>query len=116
MNFVPTTATPPASTLQISHDPQAQLRGLYCALLESQEQFDEFKQLLALYPVPPEQVVEEEPADAARVRATLNAKLRSWVASPFADLSVAQVLQWRAIVVDERLNVSMSPWKESAAY
>ena len=32
------------------------------------------------------------------------------------DLSVAQVLQWRAIVVDERLNVSISPWKESNVY
>lgn len=116
MNFVATAATPPASTLQISHEPQAQLRGLYCALLESQEHFDEFKQLLALYPVPAEPVVEEETADAARVRATLNAKLRSWVAGPFADLSASQVLQWRAIVVDERLNVSVSPWKESSAY
>ena len=33
-----------------------------------------------------------------------------------ADLSVVQVLQWRAIVVDERLNVSISPWKESNIY
>jgi hypothetical protein len=116
MNFVTNTTSGPASTtLPLSHDAHAQLRALYCALLEHQEYFDEFKQLLSLYSTPPEQA-DEEPAESARVRAALNNKIRSWVAGPFNDLSVVQVLQWRAIVVDERLNVSISPWKESNAY
>ena len=31
-------------------------------------------------------------------------------------LSAAQTLQWRAIVVEERFNVTLSPWKESNVY
>lgn len=115
MNFVSNATSSAPTTVQIAHDTHAQLRALYVALLEHQEYFDEFKQLLALYAAPPEPV-EEETAEAARVRATLNGKIRSWVAGPFTDLSVVQVLQWRAIVVDERLNVSISPWKESNVY
>jgi hypothetical protein len=59
-----------------------------------------------------------EPADAAGVRARLNERIRTWVGggSRFAGLSATQVLQWRAIVVEERLNVSLSPWKESNVY
>lgn len=116
MNIATNAPTAPISTVQIAHDPHAQLRSLYCALLEHQEYFDEFKQILSLYVIPPEHVTEEEPVDAARVRATLNSKIRTWVGGPFTDLSVTQVLQWRAIVVDERLNVSISPWKESNVY
>jgi hypothetical protein len=114
MNIVTTNAaTSTAATLPL--DPHAQLRALYVALLEHQECFDEFKHLLSLYAIPAEQL-DEEPVESARVRALLNAKIRSWVSGVFTDLSVAQVLQWRAIVVDERLNVSISPWKESNAY
>lgn len=115
MNFVSNTTSSVTSPLPLSHDAHAQLRALYAALLEHQEYFDEFKQLLSMYSMPSEPV-EEEPAEASRVRATLNNKIRSWVAGPFNDLSVVQVLQWRAIVVDERLNVSISPWKESNVY
>ncbi|MEZ4313090.1 MAG: hypothetical protein R3F14_34145 [Polyangiaceae bacterium] len=111
-----TTSSPaPSSTLPISHDPHAQLRALYIALLENQAYFDEFKHLLSLY-APPADQMEEEPAECARVRSVLNNTIRGWVTGPFTDLSVAQVLQWRAIVVDERLNVSISPWKESNVY
>lgn len=112
MNIVTTNATT-TSTLPV--DPHAQLRALYVALLEHQEYFDEFKHLLSLYATPPE-ALDEEPLESARVRGLLNGKIRAWVNGPFTDLSVAQVLQWRAIVVDERLNVSISPWKESNAY
>lgn len=116
MNFSPSTTTAPvSSSLPIAHDAHAQLRALYIALLEHQDYFDEFKHLLSLYSLPAENV-DEEPVDCARVRSTLNNKIRSWLSGPFADLSVAQVLQWRAIVVDERLNVSISPWKESNIY
>jgi hypothetical protein len=97
-----------------SVDPHAQLRALYISLLQHQEHFDEFKQLLALYSITPE--ADEEPLDAARIRAQLNARIRSWVGGFFDGLSAAQVLQWRAIIVEERFNVSLSPWKESNAY
>lgn len=114
MNIVTTTAST-STNLPIATDPHAQLRALYCALLEHQEYFDEFKHLLSQYALPQEPL-DEEPAEAARVRSILNSRIRSWLTGPFTDLSVAQVLQWRAIVVDERLNVSISPWKESNVY
>jgi len=116
MSFATISTTPPAPmTLPLPQDPHAQLRALYVALLEHQEYFDEFKHLLSLYAMPTEQA-DEEPAECARVRSVLNGKIRSWLTGSFTDLSVAQVLQWRAIVVEERLNVSISPWKESNVY
>lgn len=96
-------------------DPHAQLRALYLSLLTRQEHFDEFKQLLALYEVSPE-TLDTEPAEAAAVREKLNARIRQWVGGRFDGLSAAQVIQWRAIVVEERFNVSLSPWKESNVY
>ena len=97
-------------------DPHTQLRSLYMSLLQRQERFDEFKQLLALYTgVTPDQL-DEEPSEAAQVRMRLNERIREWVGSSFEGLSAAQVLQWRAIVVEERFNVSLSPWKESNVY
>jgi hypothetical protein len=96
-------------------DPHAQLRALYFSLLTHQEHFDEFKQLLALYDVAPE-LSEQEPDPAAAVRTRLNDRIRDWVGGRFEGLSAAQVLQWRAIVVEERLNVALSPWKESNMY
>jgi hypothetical protein len=96
-------------------DHHAQLRALYLSLLTRQEHFDEFKQLLALYQVEPG-CVDAEPAEAAEVRERLNARIRHWIGGRFDGLSAAQVLQWRAIVVEERFNVSLSPWKESNMY
>lgn len=98
-----------------SIDPHAQLRALYISLLQHQEHFDEFKQLLALYSLTPEQS-DEEPDDAACIREQLNERIRTWVGGFFDGLSAIQVLQWRAIVVEERFNVSLSPWKESNTY
>jgi hypothetical protein len=46
----------------------------------------------------------------------LNARIRDWVGDKFVGLSATQMLQWRAIVVEERFNVSLSPWKESNNY
>jgi hypothetical protein len=57
-----------------------------------------------------------EPEGACAVRDRLNDRIRDWVGGRFDGLSVAQVLQWRAIVVEERLNISLSPWKESNMY
>ena len=96
-------------------DPHAQLRALYLSLLTHQEHFDEFKQLLSLYDVAPE-VMTCEPDGACEVRCRLNERIKEWVGGGFEGLSAAQVLQWRAIVVEERFNVSLSPWKESNFY
>jgi hypothetical protein len=100
---------------QASYDPHSQLRALYQALLSSQDYFDEFKRMLQLYSFDPQEA-DEEPSEAAAVRQRLNDRIRSWVGSQFSGLSATQLLQWRAIVVEERFNVSLSPWKESNGY
>ena len=102
-------------TLQTTYDPHSQLRALYQALLSNQDSFDEFKRLLQLYDFDPRQA-EEEPAEAGAVRERLNERIRSWVGGDFEGLSARQTLQWRAIIVEERFNVSLSPWKESNSY
>jgi hypothetical protein len=96
-------------------DPHAQLRALYRSLLTKQEYFDEFKRLLAMYEVQSDDG-DAEPEEAAGVRARLNDRIREWVGGTFDGLSASQTLQWRAIVVEERFNVSLSPWKESNVY
>ena len=99
-----------AAALDTLHDPHAQLRRLYTSLLEEQHRFDEFKRLLALYPVVQ---TDEESAEAREVRARLNARINEWVAGEFDGLSAAQVALWRSIVVEERINVARSAWRES---
>ncbi len=96
-------------------DPHAQLRSLYLSLLERQDHFDEFKQLLALYP-PSVRESGVESDEAKGIRMKLNDRIRTWVGGAFEGLSVTQVLQWRGIVVEERFNISLSPWKESNCY
>lgn len=102
-------------TTQLTFDPHAQLRALYQALLSNQESFDEFRRLLALYSLDPNKV-EEEPEESAAVRQKLNDRIRSWIGGGFVGLSAMQTLQWRAILIEERFNVSLSPWKESNCY
>lgn len=96
-------------------DSHAQLRSLYMTLLEHQARFDEFKSLLAQYE--PAEILdnETEPQSAVEVRTKLNTRIRDWVEG-FDGMSAQQVIQWRAIVVEERINVSLSPWKESNLY
>jgi hypothetical protein len=95
-------------------DPHEQLRRLYRSLLEDQNRFDEFKQLLAMYP----NMVEgdEEPPGAQEIRAKLNGRISEWLNGEFDGLTAAQVLLWRGIVVEERINVALSPWRESNMY
>lgn len=94
-------------------DSHAQLRKLYMSLLERQERFDEFKQLLALYPG---KLDHDETEDAYAVRARLNERIAEWIGEDFDGLSASQTLLWRGIVVEERFNVQLSPWKESNVY
>ena len=95
-------------------DSHNQLRALYRSLLESEEHFHEFKQLLALYPTG--QAETGEKAEAAAVRTQLNERIRQWVGEDFEGLSAMQLLLWRSIVVEERFNVALSPWKETNCY
>jgi hypothetical protein len=98
-----------------SADPHEQLRRLYMALLTKQERFDEFKQLLGSYP--PEAAAESaEPEEATQIREKLNRRISEWIGGPFEGLAVMQLLLWRAIVVEQRFNVALSPWKESNLY
>jgi hypothetical protein len=95
-------------------DPHAELRSLYMSLLTRQENFDEFKDLLSKYPAGPG---DETESDAAvEVRLKLNDRIRAWTGRPFTGLSSSQIQMWRAIVVEERMNVALSPWKESNWY
>ncbi|MGH7272551.1 MAG: hypothetical protein ACREJ3_19150, partial [Polyangiaceae bacterium] len=98
--------------VELTYDPHLQLRALYQALLIDQNRFDEFKRMLALYSFDP-QSQDDEPAAAADARRELNERIGSWLGGAFAGLSATQVVQWRGIVVEERFNVSIAPWKES---
>lgn len=104
----------PSTHASTVRDPHLQLRRLYISLLEEQTRFDEFKHLLALYPT--NDTGDEESAAAREIRTKLNSRIRSWLLDDFDGLSVAQVLLWRSIVVEERINVALSPWKESNWY
>ena len=95
-------------------DPHAQLRALYTSLLAHQEYFDEFKRLLALYVVEPGSAQESE--EAAAARHSLNERVREWTGEHFDGLTAQQITAWRGIIVEERFNVSLSPWKESNMY
>jgi len=104
----------PNTHASTTRDPHLQLRRLYISLLEEQSRFDEFKHLLALYPTT--DTGDEEGEEAHEIRAKLNSRIRSWLSGDFDGLSVAQVLLWRSIVVEERINIALSPWKESNIY
>lgn len=95
-------------------DPHEQLRRLYRSLLEEQNRFDEFKQILSLYPSPDEEGVESP--EGQQIRARLNSRISEWLHGDFEGLSATQVTLWRSIVVEERINVALSPWKESNFY
>jgi hypothetical protein len=95
-------------------DSQTQLRALYRSLLESEDKFHEFKQLLSLYPSTPPDAGER--AEATAVREQLNERIREWVGGEFEGLSAMQLLLWRSIVVEERFNIALSPWKEANSY
>jgi hypothetical protein len=93
-------------------DHGTQIRALYRSLLERQSNFDEFKTLLTLYPasLPANG---QEPIEATVVRARLNSRISEWLGDPFDALTAEQLLEWRAIVVEERFTNAISPWKES---
>ncbi len=75
-------------------------------LLRNQDHFDEFKHLLALYH--PGGVSEggQETSAAREVRRRLNDRIERWLGMEIEELGPGQVLQWRAIVVEERFRVA----------
>jgi hypothetical protein len=95
-------------------DSHAQLRTLYRSLLEHEGRYHEFKQLLAMYPAPEGESVEHE--KAAEVRRTINARIGEWIGQPFTGLIAMQVSLWKSILIEERFNVALSPWKEANHY
>jgi hypothetical protein len=92
-------------------DPHAQLRALYQSLLTDHARFDEFKRMLALYDVPADKP--EEPTEAAALREQLNDRIREWLGGDFDGMDAQQTRLWKAILVENRINVALSPWKES---
>ena len=92
-------------------DPQEQLRSLYRSLLNRQQNLDEFRQLLSQYP-PIREDDDGEPLIAAEVRERLNQRIREWTGQPFGGLSATQMHMWRAIVLDRRMHIALSPWSE----
>jgi hypothetical protein len=90
----------PAALKTHPRDPIALLSALYLSLLRSDEKCQAFRSLLALYP---SALFGGEPKEAARVRCALNALVRSWLGTKTARLSAAQVLLWRAILIDGRV-------------
>jgi hypothetical protein len=100
---------------QSTTDSHSQLRALYHSLLDHQDRFHEFKQLLSLYPTEPGEAGETE--EAAAIRTELNDRIREWIgAERFSGLSAMQVMLWRTIVVQDRFNVALAPWKEANTY
>jgi hypothetical protein len=95
-----------------TYDPQRQVRRLYVSLLEEQSRFDEFKYLLARYPA--EDTPAPESERARESRETLNRRIREWLLGDFQGLSVAQLLLWRSIIVDERIPPS-AQWGEATS-
>jgi hypothetical protein len=91
---------------------QRQVRRLYVSLLEQQSRFDEFKYLLARYPV--EDEIGAESTRARESRDVLNRRIREWLLGDFDGLSPAQLLLWRSIIVDERVPPS-SRWGEETS-
>lgn len=82
-------------------DPNAELRALYMDLLRNQSHFDEFHHLLALYQPSDVTPAGSETDRAREVRRRLNDRIREWLAMDIEGLTACQVLQWRAIVVED---------------
>jgi hypothetical protein len=101
-------------TIQHDKDPHHQLRALYRSLLDHEDRYHEFKQLLMLYPSDVGAL--EASPEAEALREQLNHRIREWVGGPFEGLSAMQMLLWRGILVEERFNVALAPWKESNMY
>lgn len=107
----PAAEAPSAGGSPASRSP---LQIVYMAVLENQDRFDEFRQHLATYSVSP--LDDEESAEAAAVRARLNERAREWTNGAVEGRTRVQMLRWREIIVDQRFNIALSPWKVANWY
>lgn len=89
--------------VEIEPERHAQLRALYQFLLHGEERYDRFKELLSMYP--PDLVQHDAQHCALLTGELVNATLRDWVGERFQALSAADLLLWRAIVVEERFTL-----------
>ena len=101
-------------SIQLETDPHCQLRALYQSLINREDYFQEFKQLLALYGW--NSPDDGEAPEDAELRERLNDRIRQWLGGHFDGLSAMQMMLWRNIVVESRFNVTLSPWKEANTY
>jgi hypothetical protein len=88
----------------IHTEPQEQLRSICRNMLNRQENICEFQRLLADYPADCDE--SDEPAEALVIRDKLSQSVREWTGEAFSGFTIAQVQMWRAIVVDNRLNIA----------
>ena len=72
------------------------------------------EELLAQYPEIATELA-EEPSAAAAAREALNARIGEWV-TPFDGLSATQTRQLRQVLVANRANLAVAPWKENNGY
>jgi hypothetical protein len=94
--------------------PTDQLRAIYLKLMIDHDHFDEFRAILASYPLIADEAEESEYATGIRLLATERA--REWTGIHIERLSSAQMLVLRDVLVDQRRNIAASPWQESNMY
>lgn len=95
------------------HDQHYQLRALYKVLCRKQSEFDEFRMIMACYRVDD---VAMEPPEARVLRDMATQRAREWTGLPIRYFSPFQMLQWRKLLVEDRENIAICPWKESNLY
>ena len=56
------------------------------------------------------------PEQAAQIRELLNLRIAEWTGSRLQSLSCTDMLAWRGMIVDQRINLGIAPWKEANNY
>src|SRR5215510_9150104 len=97
------------------HDIREHVWWLWHALLMSKERFSEFQTLLSIYPTEPSSS-EEEPEGAAALRARINRRVTEWLGRELQPLSASEILLFRELIIEQRMGIGISPWKESNAW
>jgi len=64
----------------------------------------------------PDGETDVEPEQAAQIRELLNLRIAEWTGSRLQSLSCTDMLAWRGMIVDQRINLGIAPWKEANNY